>query len=112
MSAPRTDVYVPYFAAAAQRNNIDDAWLRAVAHAKSAFRANAVSRKGAQGVTQLMPATSTAYEVKNPFSPRESIGAGAKLLANLLERYDGDRRLATAAYDHEAKKDLTRITRI
>jgi soluble lytic murein transglycosylase len=46
-----------------------------------------------------MPATATAYQVKDPFSPRESIGAGAKLLAALLERYDGDRTLATAAYN-------------
>jgi hypothetical protein len=99
VSTPRTDVYAPYFAAAAQRNRIDDAWLRAVAHAESAFRANAVSPKGARGVMQLMPATATAYQVKDPFSPRESIGAGAKLLAALLERYDGDRTLATAAYN-------------
>ena len=99
VSAPRTEVYSPYFAAAAERYRIDDAWLRAVAHAESAFRADAVSPKGARGVMQLMPATAAAYDVKNPFSPRESIGAGAKLLAQLLERYDGDRKLATAAYN-------------
>lgn len=99
VSAPRVEVYAPYFAAAASRNRIDDAWLRAVAHAESAFRADAVSPKGARGVMQLMPSTATAYKVKDPFSPRESIAAGAKLLAALLERYDGDRRLATAAYN-------------
>ena len=48
---------------------------------------------------QLMPSTATAYSVKDPFSPRESIAAGAKLLAALLDRYDGDRQLATAAYN-------------
>lgn len=99
VSAPRTDVYATFFASAAQRNRIDDAWLRAVAHAESAFRADAVSPKGARGVMQLMPTTASAYEVKDSFSPRESIAAGAKLLATLLERYDGDRRLATAAYN-------------
>src|SRR5689334_23059174 len=48
VSAPRTEVYAPYFTAAAERYKIDDAWLRAVAHAESAFRADAVSPKGAR----------------------------------------------------------------
>ena len=46
-----------------------------------------------------MPGTSAQYKVKNPFSPTESINAGAKMLSELQRRYKGDRQLATAAYN-------------
>lgn len=96
---PRIAPHSALFADAARSSGIEDAWLRAIAHAESDFRADAVSPKGAQGVMQLMPATALAYRVKDPFSPGQSIRAGAKYLASLLRRYKGDRRLAAAAYN-------------
>ena len=96
---PRTAEHAALFVAAAKANRVDDAWLRAIAHAESGFRADAVSPKGAQGVMQLMPATARQYRVKDPFSPKESISGGAKMLAELLRRYKGDRQLAAAAYN-------------
>lgn len=96
---PRTAEHAALFTAAAKANQVEDAWLRAIAHAESGFRANAVSPKGAQGVMQLMPTTAKQYRVKDPFSPADSIGGGARLLADLLRRYKGDRRLAAAAYN-------------
>ena len=96
---PKTDIHADIFSAAAKNNKIDDAWLRAIAHAESDFNAMAISPKGAQGIMQMMPATSAQYKVKNPFSPRESINAGAKMLGELQRRYKGDRQLATAAYN-------------
>lgn len=96
---PKTDIHSDIFVAAAKSNKIDDAWLRAIAHAESGFDAGAVSPKGAQGIMQMMPTTSAQYKVKDPFSPTESINAGAKMLSELQRRYKGDRRLATAAYN-------------
>ncbi len=99
MGPPRIDVHAAMFIAAARANGIEDAWLRAVAHAESDLRDDAVSPKGAQGIMQLMPQTSVSYRVKDPFSARESIRGGAKYLGALLRRYKGDRRLAEAAYN-------------
>jgi soluble lytic murein transglycosylase-like protein len=96
---PRTGEHSDAFVAAAKASHIEDAWLRAIAHAESGFRANAVSNKGAQGVMQLMPATARQYRVKDPFSPADSIRGGAKLLSELLRRYKGDHQLAAAAYN-------------
>lgn len=96
---PVTNIYSEIFSAAAKANKIDDAWLRAIAHAESNFDVDAVSPKGAQGIMQMMPTTSAQYKVKDPFSPKESIDAGAKMLSELQRRYKGDRRLAAAAYN-------------
>jgi hypothetical protein len=96
---PRLDMYAWQFKAAAKANRLDDAWLRAIAHAESGFEADAVSRKGAQGVMQLMPKVAREYGVANPFASSESINAGAKYLRSLLRRYNGDLTLAAAAYN-------------
>jgi len=96
---PQLNVYRREFANAASRTGVDEAWLRAVAHAESAFSANAVSAKGAKGVMQLMPDVIGDYAVADPFSPRQSIIAGARYLKSLETRYDGDRTLAAAAYN-------------
>ncbi|MBS0575679.1 MAG: lytic transglycosylase domain-containing protein [Proteobacteria bacterium] len=99
IGAPLTHVYAAEFRAAARANGIDDAWLRAVAHAESGMRDDAVSAKGAQGVMQLLPQVAAEYRVADPFSAAQSIRGGARLLADLLRRYRGDRRLAAAAYN-------------
>jgi hypothetical protein len=99
ISKANIDTHNDIFKMAAKKYNIEDAWLRSIAHAESNFDAAAVSPKGAQGLMQLMPATSAHYKVKDPFSPTESIYAGAKMLSELKVRYKGDRQLATAAYN-------------
>ena len=96
---PQPAVHAADFRAAAKANKIDDAWLRAVAHAESGMQPDAVSPKGAQGMMQLLPATAREYRVGNPFSAAESIQGGARYLSMLLKRYKGDRRLAAAAYN-------------
>jgi hypothetical protein len=99
VSAPRLSMYSKEFAAAARQTGVEDAWLRAVAHAESDFDAKAVSAKGAQGLMQLMPELSKEYGVGDPFSSSESIRAGARHLKSLMRRYKGDLKLATAAYN-------------
>lgn len=95
----RPDVYPGLFRAAARANKVDDAFLRAIAHAESAFQADALSSKGAQGIMQLMPETAREYAVEDPYSAAESIAAGARHLRTLLRLYHGDRTLAAAAYN-------------
>ena len=99
LGPPRLDRFPAEFRAAAKRNGLEDAMLRAFAHAESGFDAKAVSRKGALGVMQLMPAVAREYAVADPFSPAQSIDGGARHLKSLLRRYKGDLVLAAAAYN-------------
>ena len=96
---PQLGVYPREFKAAARATGLDEAWLRAIAHAESAFTADAVSVKGAKGVMQLMPDVIGDYDVSDPFSAKQSIMAGAKYLKALEAQYGGDRQLTAAAYN-------------
>jgi hypothetical protein len=84
---------------AAQANQLDADFLRAVIRAESNGKANAVSPKGAQGLMQLMPQTAARLGVKNSFDPGENVGAGTKYLRQLLEQYHNDPVRALAAYN-------------
>ncbi|MBX3714130.1 MAG: lytic transglycosylase domain-containing protein [Lysobacter sp.] len=99
VGAPRLDRHARLFKAAAKKHKVEDAWLRAIAHAESLFDEKAVSPKGAQGVMQLMPETATELGVVDPFSPAESIDAGARYFTALLKRFKSDTTLAIAAYN-------------
>lgn len=99
VGAPRLDLYAHEFKAAAKHTGVDDAWLRAIAHAESGFDATAVSPKGAVGVMQLMPQTARENGATDPLLPAQSIDAGARHLSRLLKRYHGDHVLAAAAYN-------------
>ena len=96
---PRLDAFAGEFKAASKRHKVDDALLRAIAHAESGFDARALSPKGAQGVMQLMPDTQEELGVTDPFAALQSINAGARLLRSLLRHYKGNVTLAAAAYN-------------
>jgi hypothetical protein len=78
---------------------VDEALLRAVIHAESAFNPRALSIKGAQGLMQLMPATGRDMGVGDAFDAGQNIRGGARYLALLLRSFNGDERLAAAAYN-------------
>lgn len=84
---------------AALRYGVDPAFVRAVIHAESHFNAQAVSKQGAQGLMQLMPATAKELGVKNSLSAQQNIKGGVKHLARLLKKYNGDNKLTSAAYN-------------
>lgn len=93
------DAYAAEIAEVAARHSVDQALVRAVVHAESHFNPMALSRKGAQGLMQLMPGTAGDLGVSDPFDPRENIEGGVAYLAQMLARFNGDERLAAAAYN-------------
>jgi len=93
------DEVAPILASAAKAQRLPAKLLRAVVAQESGLRSCAVSKKGAKGLMQLMPATAEQFEVQDPFDPQENIDAGAKFLRQLLEKYKGDLSLSLAAYN-------------
>jgi soluble lytic murein transglycosylase-like protein len=84
---------------AARANGVDSALVHAVISAESGYNPAAVSRTGARGLMQLMPATAERYGVQNIMDPTENIVAGVKYLRDLLTMFQGNMELAVAAYN-------------
>ncbi len=85
--------------AASDRHRIDPDLIRSVIHAESGYNSRAVSRKGAQGLMQLMPDTATRLGVKDAFNPEHNVDGGTRYLRDLLLHYNGDLVRALAAYN-------------
>ncbi len=94
-----TAAYQAEIASAAREHGVDEAIVRAIIHAESAFNPNALSRVGAQGLMQLMPATARRFGVADSFDASQNIGGGVKYLAWLLKRFNGNLTLAAAGYN-------------
>jgi soluble lytic murein transglycosylase-like protein len=78
---------------------LDPDLVNSVIHAESGFNTHAVSRKGAQGLMQLMPGTAGQLGITNPFDPKANVTGGTRYLRQLLERYNFDLVKALAAYN-------------
>ena len=94
-----TSAYSSEIHAAAQQYGVEEAIVRAIIHAESAYRPNALSRAGARGLMQLIPATASRFGVVDSFDPGQNIAGGVKYLAFLLKRYNSNLTLAAAAYN-------------
>jgi soluble lytic murein transglycosylase-like protein len=84
---------------AADRHRIDPALVRAVIETESNWNYQAVSRKGAFGLMQLIPTTAQRFGVSDAFNPQQNVDAGVRYLKTLLDRYNGNLDLALAAYN-------------
>lgn len=91
--------YADTIRAASIEYGVDEAFLRAVIHAESAFNPRALSLKGAQGLMQLMPGTASDMGVLDAFDSDQNIRGGARYLGLLLRDFGGNERLAAAAYN-------------
>lgn len=79
--------------------NVDPSLIKAIIHTESDFDDQAVSRSGAQGLMQLMPATARELRVINPFDPQENIDGGTRYFRSLLDIFNEDLVLSLAAYN-------------
>jgi soluble lytic murein transglycosylase-like protein len=82
-----------------KKHNVDFALVKAMIKVESGFNPLAVSRKGAKGLMQLMPATAQRMNVENVFNPRENIDGGVRYFRYLLSLFNNDLRLSLAAYN-------------
>jgi soluble lytic murein transglycosylase-like protein len=83
----------------ATKYGVNPSLIKAVIHAESGYNPNAVSRKGASGLMQLMPRTARSLKVSNSFDPKDNVEGGVKYLRFLLDTFRGDVSLAVAAYN-------------
>jgi soluble lytic murein transglycosylase-like protein len=83
----------------ARRNELPPELVAAMVHTESDFRPKLVSNKSAQGLMQIVPETARILGVANPFDPQQNIAAGTRYYRSLLKRFDGNQRIALAAYN-------------
>jgi soluble lytic murein transglycosylase-like protein len=92
-------LYNPIILEAANLHDVDITMVKAIIMAESGYKKSSVSRYGARGLMQLMPATAKSLGVKDIFNPHENIHAGVRYYKSLLKRFNGDEKLALAAYN-------------
>jgi soluble lytic murein transglycosylase-like protein len=95
----RASDYDQAIEAAAREASVPPALVRAVIVVESGFNPRAISRKGAMGLMQLMPATARQYGAFNALDPKQNIAAGTRYLADLIQRFDRNLELVLAAYN-------------
>lgn len=88
----------------AMKYQVEPSLVFAMIQVESSGKSRAISRKGAKGLMQLMPATARQMKVRNPFNPEENIEGGVKYLRYLLDRFNGDIAFALAAYNAGPRK--------
>lgn len=88
-----------YIMKAAENYNVDPALIRAMIQAESSYNPLAISKRGAQGLMQLMPITAKSLGVEDSFDPALNIDGGVRYFKKLLDRFGGDEALALAAYN-------------
>src|SRR5262245_8618677 len=98
------ELYESIIQEAAALHGVDEDLVRAVIQTESGFKPTAVSRTGAQGLMQMMPATAKRMGVEDPFDPRENIMGGVKYLRLLLDKFKGNVPLALAGYNAGPRK--------
>ena len=95
----RARSYQTWVDEAARRSQVNARLLHAVIATESGYNPLALSRKGAVGMMQLLPATARRYGVADSRDARQNIDGGARYLADLLRLFHNDTRLALAAYN-------------
>ena len=97
-------LFHPIILEAADRYEVDLALIKAIIMVESSYNPNAISRRGARGLMQLMPKTAEALGVGDSFNPEHNINGGVRYFKKLLDQFDGDIKLALAAYNAGSRK--------
>jgi len=97
----------PLISMVAAQHQVDAALVKAIIMVESSYNPNAVSRRGAKGLMQLMPQTARAFGVEDSFNPIQNINGGVRYFKKLKKVFNGDIRLALAAYN----AGVTRVKR-
>ena len=92
-------VFHPIIHTVSEKHDVDPALIKAIVMAESSYNPEAVSRMGARGLMQLMPGTAESLGVEDCFNPEQNIRAGVRYFKQLFQKFNGDIRLALAAYN-------------
>jgi soluble lytic murein transglycosylase-like protein len=92
-------LYHEFVVQTAGQYQIDPSLIKAIIMAESGYNPKAVSKKGAKGLMQLMPETAEALGVEDIFNPRQNISGGVQYFRDLVNRFNGDVKMALAAYN-------------
>jgi soluble lytic murein transglycosylase-like protein len=92
-------LYHMFIIQTASHYQIDPALIKAIIMAESGYNTKAVSKKGAKGLMQLMPKTARALGVEDIFNPHQNITGGVQYFKRMVNRFNGDVKLALAAYN-------------
>ncbi len=95
----REDGFDLFIKRLAEKHNLDPLLVKAVIKVESDFEVEALSRKGAQGLMQLMPQTARDLKVKDVWDPHHNIEGGVKYLRKMLNKFNNNLSLALAAYN-------------
>jgi transglycosylase-like protein with SLT domain len=98
------DRFMPIILKAARKYKVDSSIIKAIIKAESGYNPKAVSYMGARGLMQLMPKTAESLGVKDSFCPEQNILGGVKYFKQLLNQFNGDTKLALAAYNAGSRK--------
>lgn len=100
----KDQLFNPIIIEVAGRHEVDPALIKAIIMAESGYNPKAVSKRGAKGLMQLMPVTAKSLGVEDVFDPEHNISAGVGYFKKMLNLFDGDVKLALAAYNAGSKK--------
>jgi len=95
----KEQLFHPIIIQVSSRHQIDPALVKAIIMAESGYNPMAISKRGAKGLMQLMPSTAQALGVEDIFNPKQNISGGVRYFKQLVNKFDGDIKLALAAYN-------------
>jgi soluble lytic murein transglycosylase-like protein len=92
-------LFHPIIIQTSSRHQVDPAIVKAIIMAESGYNPRAISKAGAKGLMQLMPKTAQDLGVEDSFNPQQNISGGVRYFKQLMNRFNGDFKLALAAYN-------------
>jgi hypothetical protein len=95
----KEQLFHPIIIQVSSRHQVDPALVKAIIMAESGYNPKAISKRGAKGLMQLMPSTAEALGVEDIFNPKQNISGGVRYFKQLVNKFDGDIKLALAAYN-------------